>query len=640
MAITFRSQQYVDIKSAAAVIGASERHVRRCCVAGELAGAKQEKGKWLIPVTAHPRLAAAGTGANIRFTPASLQNVAASKRELAISRLGMLTECDKFVASLMGCGSSRQEALAAFAAKNNIGLRTLQRWMSDFKREGITALVDGRGGVTTDESFSADAKKFFEALYLTEQRLSVAICYSMTVHHSKTHGLEWEIPSLRSVQNHAASVPEHIRVLYREGKAAYDARFAPYIQRDPESILPGAWWTGDHHQFNLFIRHRGQWVRPWITAWEDMGSRAIVGWYISTGPNQTTILQAMRRGIEKFGPPDSVKIDNGKDYDSRMFTGVTKSQRRSGIEIDESLVTGIYGMMGITASFAIAYHPQAKPIERLFDTLDCQFTKTFKTYCGKDSDRKPEDLQGYLKTEKAVAESPSLEDFSAKLEKWVEAYNNTAHGGAGMDGRTPMEVLNSRTSRRVVEPAVLDMLLCVWSGELKVGKNGIRWMGMNYGQFEHALVPGTCVRIAYNPDDVRTVAVYNAENLTFICHASQNQLIKYGDTVSEEFVREAHAKKASMHRIAKAYRDASAVAGLDITELAISAKNDAAREAAGEDSNIRPVATPLDGQAREYGRQKRQSQFKLAAGAESMSLGLGNISNEPKPLTRLGLLDE
>ena len=502
-------------------------------------------------------------------------------------------------------------------------------------------LVDNRGGVTECSAFSKDAQDFFKALYLTPQQMSVKLCYDMTAYQSKKLGLGWQIPSLRSVQAFASEIPEHIRVLYRDGKAAYDAKFAPYIEREPESIAPGSWWTGDHHQFNLFVRHRGRWVRPWVTAWEDMGSRAAVGWHVSESPNQSTILIAMRRGIEKFGPPDSVKIDNGKDYDSRMFTGMTKKQRRSGVDIDESLMLGIYGMMNITASFAQPYHPQAKPIERMFDTLDCQFTKTFKTYCGKDSDRKPEELTSYLKTEKAIEEATSLEQFAEVLGKWFEAYNNTAHSGIGMDGRSPMQVMATRTSRRVIDSSVLDMLLCVWSGQLKAGKNGIRFNGMNYGQYDSKIVAGASVRIAYDPDDVRTVAVYSGDNLSFICYAEQNRLVKYGDPISEEFVREAHAKKQTILRTAKAYRNTSCLNGLDITELAIAAKNDAAIASAQEDVNLRPVSTPLDGQGKEYNRQKTQRQYKLAAGAESMSMGLDDLmSNHTSTLPKLGLLND
>ena len=94
-----------------------------------------------------------------------------------------------------------------------------------------------------------------------------------------------------------------VQVLHREGLAAYEAKCAPYIEVDPDSVEPGQVWVGDHSEFNCWIRHAGRWVRPWVTAWEDYRSRAIVGYRISASPNQTTIMLAAKRAVEEHGPP-------------------------------------------------------------------------------------------------------------------------------------------------------------------------------------------------------------------------------------------------------------------------------------------------------------------------------------------------
>ena len=67
----------------------------------------------------------------------------------------------------------------------------------------------------------------------------------------------------------------------------------------------------------------------------------------------------MKRAIEVYGPPDAVKIDNGKDYDSQMFTGTTKAARHALTRrkvlkagyIDEPAIAGIYAMLDISVSF-------------------------------------------------------------------------------------------------------------------------------------------------------------------------------------------------------------------------------------------------------------------------------------------------
>jgi hypothetical protein len=43
---------------------------------------------------------------------------------------------------------------------------------------------------------------------------------------------------------------------------------------------PGA----DHHRCDVWVRHAGKHVRPWLTCWEDVRSRKIVGWAVQAGP--------------------------------------------------------------------------------------------------------------------------------------------------------------------------------------------------------------------------------------------------------------------------------------------------------------------------------------------------------------------
>ena len=334
----------------------------------------------------------------------------------------------------------------------------------------------------------------------------------------------------------------------------------------------------------------------------------------------------MKRAIEKYGPPDSVKIDNGKDYDSECWTGTTKARRRAlkAGYIDEKMVAGIYAMMGVGISFSIKYHPQSKRIERWFDTLDEQFTKTLPTYCGKDSERKPDYLNDLLKSEKQIREAHSLESFAALIGKYIEAYNNSAHTGSGMEGQSPAQVLVSRSSRRVMAEGVLDLLLRVWSGELTVSKNGVRFHGIWYGQFNTDLLmlQGKKVRLSYDPDDLRTIYVYDATTLKLLTIAEQNQLIRYGSPVSEESFREAARQKSRATRIVRQFCNSQLTANTDLPSLTIKAMQEGANVAAQSPTEaiktLRPVRTPLDGQVAEHGRREVLKAVKKAAGAESI----------------------
>ncbi len=646
---------YFDIKKVALLLGCTERHIRSMCIEGRLAGAVKSGNRWKVPPAADPKLLAAVTEGTMVDSD-ELSGVPANKRNEALQRLGIIQDFEKFAAVFVKKEGIFSDAYDVYVSQHQrLSKRSLQRWIFRYRQQGLIGLVDTRGGGEfVSQMMSPEAFELFKSMYLTQQRLSVKTCWQNISFINKDQQNGWKIPSLPFMYKYIKSrIPLFVEILHREGIAAYQAKCAPYIQTDPDSVAPGSVWVGDHGQFNCWIRHRGRWIRPWLTAWEDRRSRTIVGWYISASPNQTTILSAMKRALEKHGPPDMAKIDNGKDYDSEMFTGTTKARRRALKKgyVDEQMVAGIYAMMDIGVSFSIKYHPQSKIIERFFDTIDCQLTKTVPTYCGKDTGRKPDDLNNMLTSEKVISEAHDLESFSEITGKYIAAYNNTAHTGAGMDGRSPAEVLATRTSRRVLADGVLDLLLRVWSGELTVGKNGVLFKKMWYGQYDTELLvrQGKKVRVAYDPDDLRSLYIYDAVTFTLITIAEQNQLILYGSAVDEESLREAMRQKSRAIRLAKDYRDSRLTANMDLTSLAIRAMAEGAKEkpAAQRAGTIRPVRTPLDSQVREHKRREiieaiRPKTAKKAAGGEDIKV-LNFDFSQLKPVEKykdLNLFDE
>lgn len=620
---------YIDVTTAARFKNVTERHVRRMCKNGKLAGAVSNNGQWRIPVDSDVKFRGV-TAPEDLLSSEGLIDIPAKKREEALRRLGFIQEFEKFSATFVHAGGNRTDARRIFSKQNDIGTTSLKRWNQKYRAEGLIGLVDTRGGGRfLSEIISPDAFEFFKSMYLSQQQLSIKLCLQNTAYINKKEDHGWTVPSIDSMYAYVKQyIPQAVLVLHREGIAAYEAKCAPYVQRDPESVAAGQVWIGDHHQCNCWVRYRGKWVRPWLTGWNDMRSRIVVGYDVNASPNQTTIMLAMKRGIEAYGPPDMVKIDNGRDYDSEMFTGTTKVKRRATRKalkagyLDEPTVAGIYAMMDTVVSFSIPYHPQSKPIERWFDTFDRQFCKTMDTYCGKDSKRKPEDLNDYLAKESTIKNAMYLDDFAGLVNEYItNVYNNTVHTGIGMNGQSPAEVMAARKSRRVLADGVVDMLMRVWSGELKVGKNGVSFKRLYYGQFNMDLMAqqGKKVRVAYDPDDMRMIYIYEATTLKLITMADQNELIRYASPVSEEALREAMKQKASIAKQLKGHRDIQLTANMDLPSLTMKAMAAAARPAPDKNINqgLRPVSTPFDGQVPEHNRMLKQKIFKKAAGAEN-----------------------
>ena len=630
--------EYLTIKQTAKLLGRNAGAVRRRCAAGRFVGAKKEAGKWLIPETCHEKL----RQPDHLIGSEDLSALSEKKRRAALTKLGIINIFEGFAAKFVADNGFRRQAVFIFASQNKIGFGTLYRWLRAYRKFGLMGLVDSRGSADTAQAvFSPEAATRLLTMYLTTAKLSLKTCYQNILFINKNENKGWKIPALRTVHKWVEdNVPKPVRILQREGQKAYDAQCAPYIQKDLSDVAPGAIWVGDHHQFDFWIRHKNSWVRPWITAWMDMKSRCLVGWHLSACPNQTTVLISMRVGIEKYGPPDAVKIDNGKDYDSQMFTGITKKTRKAGY-LDEFLVSGIYGMMNISVSFAIPYNAKAKPIERLFATVASQFSKTIPTYCGKDTASRPEELRFKLEQQSIIDSALTFDTLAEKFSAWTEAYNNTVHSGAGMEGKSPAQVLSMRLSKRVISSDVLDMLMCVWSGKLKVGKNGIRFKGLLYGQYEPRILQqfGKIVRVSYNPADLRTITVYDSESLQRLCIAEQNQLVKYGSPVGEESLREAMQEKAGILRAHRNWNEKQGLQHYDLIDLTIKAKNDANAHEAHEDvkkinPTLRPVKTPLDLQVSEHLREKKRRILRKAAGAENtkiIDIDLSELTRPEKP---------
>jgi transposase InsO family protein len=592
-----------SIHAAAKLLGITPQAVRRQCVSGKLPGAVKQGGCWKIPETADVKLCT-GRVVGSKVDADEFRAIPADKRDDALRKLGVIQAAESYCGLAVRNGGLRSEAMTIFCDREQISPASIKRWLKAYRERGLVGLVDQRGG-GEGETISPEAWLYFKGLYLDQRRPTIRHCLKLLTFINKSERRGWIVPSYKSLCRYVdKNLSRPVLVLHREGDAAYDAKCGPYIQTDPESIEPGSIFVGDHHSLNLLIFHRGQWIRPWITGWLDMRSRTLVGWKLCPLPNSTTISQAFKRAVETYGPPDSVKIDNGKDYASQMFCGITKKQRRilkKGY-IDESMVRGIYAMMGVSVSFSIPYHPQSKNIERFFDTFDRQFCTNFTTYCGKNAATKPEGLFDYLNTQAALHEAYSIETLEPLITKYIDAYNRTPH--SALNGKAPLEVMESRETKRVCAPGVLDLLLRVWSPELTVGKNGVRFRGLLFGQFNFPLFEhqGKKVRCSYDPNDLRRIEVYDSTTMKFLCIAEQAEMVRYGAAATDEHLRVAMQQKARARKAIKDARGAQRVDRTALPDLAVRAMLDAAKPESKKRKTprLRPAKTVLDGQVVEH----------------------------------------
>ena len=475
-------------------------------------------------------------------------------------------------------------------------------WLRDYRKGGLAGLVDERWMRQRDTDRPTDDLFFAEVqrLYLDLRKPALTVCFELARYKAQREG--WEPRSYKQCQRFIGKLPKAVVLKYRTGEEAFVNDGERYIERDYSTLASNEIWCGDHHRFDVWVSYAGKNVRPWLTAWEDVRSRKIVGWTIyAADPNTDSILAAFSMGAKSHGVCEWVYIDNGKDYDSHALQGKTKRQRRRHIEYDEQRAVGVFGGLGVRVKHAWPFHGQSKPIERFFGTVESRFGKLWPTYCGNSPKNRPENLE--LRLERGAA--PPLEEFVKAFGEWLETdYHARTHTGDGMNGESPAAVFDQcLEEKRTVPDEVLAVLLWKPSKLLKVGQNGVAWQGLRYGVGELSLLgwlgKEVCLRI--DPTDVGRVTVWTPED-KFICVARASQRLPF--LASQAELRKAIAEKRRGRKVLKEFYEQHPRLHEDLPGLMLEARAEENRRkqqtAAAADRNpgptIRPIRTAMNDQ--------------------------------------------
>ncbi|MGB2985133.1 MAG: DNA-binding domain-containing protein [Phycisphaerae bacterium] len=542
-----------------------------------------------------------------------------------------------------------------------ISLRALQTWKrsynalgADGQIQGVEGLIDHRGehpaGGGAHDSRSVAAIEYFYSLYHVQRGPTIKTCHTLTLAKARKEGWTWPASYSATRKWLELNDDRAVTCLFREGRQAWQHKQMAYIQVDWEAIEPGDLFVCDHHQMDLWCEADGKQLRPWFTAIQDCRSRCIVGQCLGVAPHQDLILAGLRRAFGDWAIPRNMRIDNGKDYTSKLLMGFTKAQRnrlraqlgkdwRRAVESAPHLVEcndprfqGIVHELGIELIYAIPYAPWSKgTIERFFGTLEDGVSQSFATYCGNSAMHRPECLEdirrGYTREQKRslrkrygrkwkkvavlkfVDQSavPTLEQVSTAVGEWIELYHNTGHRGEGMNGRTPLAVWNEATTLRQAQQDELVLLLQS-KGIYRVGPNGVRFMAggkpESYGAAEPRLqrLAGRDVYVTQDPADTSWCLAWTPEkgNRRFIARLESNERISPLATVDE--LRAANASVQRRRKIGRqADREAAKRRRTVAQELAAHRREKLAElRATGTDGrprvvNVEPVRTGFEG---------------------------------------------
>lgn len=420
-----------------------------------------------------------------------------------------------------------------FSPEKPLNRQRLFTYQKKFKKGGVVALVDNRGGATGGVPISEEVWEYFYSIFMTQQERSVAYCYDKT----KKHFPNIPFPSVSSFERKVRKIDRYSLVYYRKGEKAL-ADLLPSMERDKSSINSNDIWFSDHHRMDVFVKSnngKGKPFRPWLTVFFDARSNKVIS-FISRkeSPNSYVIKKCLRIGIEAFGVPKEVYFDNGKDYRSKQF--------------DNDFPYSIVKQLGINCIHATPYHGQAKTVERFFGIVADQFAKSFDTYCGADNKNRPEQMR--ISDEKIKKIAPTLDEFNSYFQSWVEEYNSKPNGGAFMDGDSPNVVYARNLKHKVkVNQDALDMM-CATVNIRTVHKNGVSVWNSNY--YNTKLIPylQRKVIVRNSPENIDKVFIFDMEN-NYICEAAAKVVTAYRDTSESDFAEAKRQQKEVRKHIKK-----------------------------------------------------------------------------------------
>ena len=280
------------------------------------------------------------------------------------------------------------------------------------------------------------------------------------------------------------------------------------------------------------------------------------------------VSRLLRSGILKFGIPENIVVDNGKEFVSNHF---------------ESMCMNLEIQIHITPPFS----GDKKPfIERMFGTLarglfrelhgfighnvamreEIQAVKSFghkimaqKKF--KEDLRTKEEENAFADLWKISKENIGIElefaitkeELQDTIDTWVSKhYEQVMHGGLQ---QKPIQAWNSYSTpvKSISDPRMLDLLLGK-SSRRKVLKKGISFEGAAYWDNELLKWMGKHVQIMTH-DDMGEIIVYDPVTMQLICKAVDNQ---YTGKSREAAHNAKVAQKRVVKSIAKSVKEAVA----------------------------------------------------------------------------------
>lgn len=386
------------------------------------------------------------------------ERLGAGSKQRAQAALDVMNDFDV----ARSAGVSIGMASAAVMVKHSVSAATLSRYRAAVeghpRGHWLPLLAPRYCGNGKEAEFTEEAWEWILARYLLQTEIETAVLVRLA--RQEGEGKGWQIPCTKTVDRRLKREPAPLVILGRKGPKALEASF-PTVEKDWASAPLHEMWESDGCRLNLWARWPdGSTGRPFVVTWRECRSRLVLSCKGYLNPCGELVMASFREAIENCGgyKPIRLKLDNGREYANKAFTGGQKTRYRFKVKPDEP--DGAVTHIGSKVEWSKPGRGRDKPIESWHRMLHAHVDKRPEfagAYCGKDALSKPEDFH----PKNAVP----IELVNKALGDFLHWFNTRhKHRGNGMGGRTPQAVYEEllpgiNKAEHTADPAHLRLLL-------------------------------------------------------------------------------------------------------------------------------------------------------------------------------------
>lgn len=493
-------------------------------------------------------------------------------------------------------GMGKLAAAAYIAAEFDISVSTVQRYVRELKTYGDGGApkcrTQGRKLFAWDDAALAFMRSFYLAARREAGGCTARNAYRRTAEEAQKHG--WRIGSESSAYKYLSNLSPVLIEYACGGTRALDNKF--WILRDLSLLRPFQIVVGDQHRFDFWCEdENGKLFRPECYLWLDMRTRLVYGLAFDRHYTASTVIRALRVGVEHFGRFECTYNDNGTAERSAWTDLVVEQLQTYGMRWGDDIAnlykddeSGMYTVRDDEGSivayakdraewyeknrriFAQVKNAKTKPIERFFSTLEQLLRdQCLPGYVKELNLSAPEEEEAArrLAWQKKNGYMLSFSEFILAVARAVDQYNNRRHSSLGRSPVEELELARRNGWRQTfLNPADIEYLFfnrtyAVVNGD-RIRLNGKYFSGPPLTQEMVLHNRGSLinlnkkrVEVRYNPDnlDAGVYAIDPRTKEAIVLH--QVQAIDMFD--ADAFRREIQLKRQQIKAASEAFREAA-----------------------------------------------------------------------------------